>query len=209
AVKLLMQNMPRTQQIHLDWQVLAFSAGISIFSGIAFGLAPAFKTARPELQQALVAASRRSTGEHHATQRALVVAEIAVALVLLTGAGLMLRTLDRLWRVDPGFDPHNVLAFGVILPPSMADAKPAALRQALQRVHEVMAETPGVEAVSLRNGAVPLAGDDELLFWMAGQPQPHSDAEKNWAIRYIVEPDYLKVMRIPLRRGRFFGAQDT
>ena len=209
AILKLLPPLPRTQNVHVDWQVLAFSAAISLLAGIAFGLAPAFKVATPQLHSSLVAAGRRSTAEHHATQRSLVIAEIAIALVLLIGAGLMLRTLDRLWHVDPGFDPHNVLMVGAGLPPQMANASPAAVRQGLRDLKAAIGRTPGVEAVSLRNGTVPMRSDDELLFWMAGQPRPKSDAEMNWALRYIVQPDYLNVMKVPLLRGRFFNAQDT
>jgi predicted permease len=209
AVLNVLPPLPRMQHIHVDWQVLAFSAAISLLAGVAFGLAPALKLAAPQLQTSLAAAGRRSTTEHHATQRSLVVMEIALALVLLTAAGLMLRTLDRLWHVDPGFDAHNVLMLGASLPPQMASAKRAVVRQGLRDLKAAMERTPGVEAVSLRNGTVPMRGDDELLFWPSGQPEPRTDSEMNWSLRYIVQPDYLKVMKIPLLRGRFFTAQDT
>lgn len=209
ALRLVPQTVPRIQQIHVDARVLIFSAVISLAAGILFGFAPAFRMARPKLQTGLRASSGRFTGERQGTQRALVVMEIALALVLLVGAGLMLRTLAHLWRVDPGFDPHNVMVFGVSLSPAMADATPEATRAAVREVRDTLQSTPGVEAVSLRDGTIPMRSDNELLFWMAGQPQPQTDSEKNWALRYTVQPSYLQTMRIALLRGRFFNPQDT
>ncbi len=137
------------------------------------------------------------------------VAEMALALVLLIGAGLMVRSLARLWSVDPGFNPRNVLSFGISLPPSMMEAKPEAIRAAFREVDRRLAATPGLQAVSLTWGAVPMSGDDEMLFWPEGQPRPASDNDMDWAVDYIVGPDYLRVMGIPLQRGRFFTAQDN
>lgn len=207
ALRLVPQTVPRIQQIHVDARVLVFSVVISLAAGILFGFAPAFKIARPKLQTGLRASSGRFTGERQGAQRALVVMEIALALVLLVGAGLMLRTLAYLWRVDPGFDPRNVMVFGVSLSPAMADATPEATRSAVREVRDTLQSTPGVEAVSLRDGTIPMCSDNELLFWMAGQPQ--TDSEKNWALRYTVQPSYLQTMRIALLRGRFFSPQDT
>ena len=120
----------------------------------------------------------------------------------------MIRTMLHLWKADPGFRPQNVLTFGVSLPPSMMHVNPEAIRAAVRDLDAKIAATPGVEAVSETWGAVPLASDDEQLFWLQGQPQPATQNEMNWTIDYIVGPDYLKVMSIPLQRGRFFTAQD-
>lgn len=136
-------------------------------------------------------------------------AEMALALVLLIGAGLMIRSLTRLWNVNPGFNPQNVLSFGISLPPSMATAKPDATRAAFRELDRKLAETSGVQAASLTWGAVPMSDDDEQLFWLDGQPKPATENDMNWAIDYIVGPDYLKVMGIPLERGRFLSAQDN
>jgi len=134
---------------------------------------------------------------------------MAMALVLLIAAGLMIRSLSALWSVNPGFDPHNVLTFGVSLPSSMRDAPPNAIRAALREIQNKLSSTPGVRAVSLSWAAVPLSSDDEELFWLEGQPKPASESEMSWAISYVVQEDYLKVMGIPLEGGRFFTAQDT
>jgi predicted permease len=138
-----------------------------------------------------------------------VVVEMALALVLLTGAGLTIRSLIKLWNVDPGFSPHNVITFGLSLPPSMMNASPDAVRAAFREFDDKLASVPGVQAVSQTWGAVPLSSDDEQLFWLEGQPKPSSENDMNWAIDYIVEPDYLKAMGIALQRGRFFTPQDN
>jgi predicted permease len=134
---------------------------------------------------------------------------MAMALVLLVGAGLMLRSLARLWSADPGFDPHQVLMFYVALPPAMDSATPAATRAALLQLHDRLSSIPGVQSVSLLRGSLPMWDDSEDPFWIAGRPKPLSDNDKNWSIWSEVEPDYLKVMGIPLVRGRFFTAADT
>jgi len=115
----------------------------------------------------------------------------------------------KLWSVDPGFNAHNVLTFGLSLPPSTMHASPDAIRAAFREVDEKIAAIPGVQAVSQTWGAIPLSGDDEQLFWLEGQPKPANDNDMSWAIDYIVEPDYLKAMGIPLLQGRFFTAQDN
>jgi predicted permease len=137
-----------------------------------------------------------------------VVLEMAMALVLLIGAGLMLRTITHLWGVNPGFRSDHVLTFALSMPPSMMTATPDAIRAAVRDLHEKLSSTPGVQAVSLTLGAVPLGSDDEQLFWFDGQPKPATQNEMSWAIDYIVEPDYLQVMGIPLKQGRFFTPQD-
>jgi len=137
------------------------------------------------------------------------VIEMATALVLLIGAGLMTRTLTRLWGVNPGFDPNNVLTFGLSLPPAMKKASPDAIRAAFREFDAKLGSTPGVQAVSLSWGAIPMYTEDDEQFWIEGQPKPPSPNDMNWALEYTVEPDYLQVMRIPLKRGRFFIPQDN
>jgi predicted permease len=117
--------------------------------------------------------------------------------------------LTRLWNVDPGFNPRNVMMVGVSLPPSMMNASPGAIRAAFREFDNKAASIPGVEAVSQAWGALPMSGDDEQTFWLDGQPKPANENEKSWAIDYIVEPGYLKAMGIPLQRGRFFSGQDN
>ncbi len=136
------------------------------------------------------------------------VVEMALALVLLAGAGLMIRSLAKLWRVDPGFDPHHVLTFRVSLPPA-ASSTPDAARATWRQIQDQLATVPGVQSASLTVGAMPMAGDSEVPFWLEGQPKPPSQAEMKQTIFYIVQPDYLKVMGIPLQRGRFLSSADN
>jgi len=137
------------------------------------------------------------------------VIELAMALVLLVGAGLMIRSLTRLWSVNPGFKPKSVLYLHVGLPPSMKQATPDAVRSDLRKLHDTLATLPGVQQISLQRGGLPTWGDSEDAFWIAGQTKPARHADMPSALWYEVEPDYLKVMGIPLKRGRFFTAQDN
>jgi len=119
----------------------------------------------------------------------------------------MMRTLTRLWSVNPGFRVDNVLTFGLNLPSARGRSLDA-IRAADRQLHNAIASTPGVAAASLSWGAFPMSGDDEDVFWLDGQPKPDSMNDMLWSLRYIVEPDYLSAMSIPLERGRFFSAQD-
>jgi predicted permease len=134
---------------------------------------------------------------------------MALALVLLTGAGLLTRSLAQLWNVNPGFDPNHIVTFNLTLPPQMMHASPAAIRQALRNFDSTIAAIPGVEAESLSWGAFPMYSEDDQNFWIAGQPHPSSESQMYGMLDYIVGPSYLKVMRIPLLAGRFFSARDN
>jgi predicted permease len=200
--------LPRSEQIGLDWRVLLFTAAISLVAGVLFGLAPALKISRPDLQEQLKEGGRGASGTRHRTQDAFVVIEMGLAVVLLIGAGLTIRSLMRLWSIDPGFNSHNVLTFGLSLQPSMFNATPDAIRTSFRDLDAKVAQIPGVRGISQVWGALPFGPDDEQLFWLQGQAKPANENDMNWAIDYIVEPDYLQAMRIPLRRGRFFTAHD-
>jgi predicted permease len=209
ALSILPAALPRAEDIGLDARVLVFTMLISLLAGILFGLAPALKMSKPNLQETLKEGGRGVSGGRHRVQSVFVVAEFAMALVLLAGAGLMIRSLARLWNVDPGFNPKNVMTVGVSLPPSMMSASPDAVRSAFREFNNKIAAIPGVHAVSQTWGAVPLGDDDERTFWLEGQPKPTSQDDMSWAIDYIVEPGYLKAMGIPLQKGRFFTDQDN
>jgi predicted permease len=208
ALARLPSALPRAGEIGMDARVLIFSAAIALLSGILFGLAPALKTARPDLHDRLKEGGRGLSGARHRAHAALVVVEMAMAVVLLIGAGLMIRSLARIWNVNPGFDPHDVFTFNVSLPPAMNNASPAALRAALRALHDRLGSTPGIQAVSLSWGALPMYDEDDQTFWPDGQPKPQSGSEMDWTLDYIVEPDYFKAMGIPLQRGRIFTAQE-
>ena len=209
AVRLLPDTLPRADEIGVDLRVLLFTLAISVLSGIVFGLVPALKTVQPNLQETLKEGGRGVSGIRSRAQRIFVIVEMATALVLLVGAGLMVRSLARLWSVDPGFHPKNVLVFQVALPPAMAGAPPDAIRANLRQLREEIAGVPGVASVSLQHGGLPMYGDSDDPFWIDGQPKPERESDMPWALWYEVEPDYLKVMGIPLKRGRFFTEQDN
>jgi predicted permease len=202
--------LPRSAEIRLDAHVLIYTLLVSLFCGMVFGVAPALKISHPNVIARAKDGSQQVSRGSQRTQAAFVVVEIGTALVLLIGAGLMVRCLARLGNVDPGFDPHNILSFSISLPPSMTmtKASPDAIRAAFRQLDDGIASVPGIRAVSLSWGSSPLRGDDEALFWMEGQPKPASLNDMNWAVSYVVGPDYLKIMRTPLLRGRFLEARD-
>jgi predicted permease len=208
ALKLLPMAIPRSGEVGVDGTVLLFTLVISLGCGIFFGLAPALKSTKTDLQNTLKEGGRGNSSRSRA-QGIFVVAEMAMALVLLIAAGLMIRSLAVLWKVNPGFDPRNVLTFGVSMPPALSESGPQGIRSALRRLNEELASVPGVTASSLSWGAIPLQSDDENVFWIEGQPKPATENEMNWALSYVVQEDYLQVMRIPLQRGRFISRQDS
>jgi predicted permease len=209
ALGVLPAALPRAEQVGLDADVWIFTAGLSLLAGVVFGLTPALKTSQPDLHETLKQGGRGGSGIRHRAQGVFIAVEMALAVVLLIGAGLTIRSLMRLWSIDPGFHPNHVLTFGFSLPPSMMGARPDAIRAAIRDFDQKLASIPGIQAVSQTWGAVPLSGDDEQLFLLEGQAKPANDNGMNWAIDYIVEPDYLKAMGIPLQRGRFLTPQDN
>lgn len=167
------------------------------------------RTLRPNLQETLKEGGRGISGGKHRAQGLLVAVELSMAVVLLIGAGLMLRSLSRLWESSTGFDPNHVLAFEVGLPPAMAKAAPDAIRARLREVHRRLAALPGVESISAQRGSLPMSTDSEDSFWIEGRPKPLSENDRYWAIWSEVEPEYLKTMNIALKEGRFFTNQDS
>ncbi len=209
AVALLPTTLPRSSEIRLDFRVLIFALAISLVTGILSGLAPALKTSRAGLSETLKEGGRGSSSARGRAQGALVAVEIALALVLLVGAGLMIRSLTKLWKIDPGFQPDNVLTFGLSLSPRLRAASPDAIRASLRQLNDQLRATPGVRAVAFTAGGIPLQGADDSMFWIDGQPQPATGSEMNSAWVYRVEPGYLAAMGIELKQGRFFTDQDT
>jgi predicted permease len=208
ALRVLPEALPRTQDVHLDARVLLFTLAASLLAGLLFGLAPAFKAKRADLQETLKEGGRGASGARHRTQRLFVAAEMAMAVVLLIGAGLMIRSLVKLWSVNPGFDPKNVLTFAMSFPLERGQT-PGDIRASLRQVRDRIAAVPGVRDASLLVGAVPMAGDSEVPFWIQGQPKPAAESDMPTALFYAVQPGYLKAMRIPLVRGRFLTSQDN
>ncbi len=208
ALRVLPTALPRADEIGLDGRVLLFTFAISLLTGMLSGLAPALKTSQWRLSETLKEGGLGAGGGRHRAQGLLVAVEMALALVLLIGAGLMIRSLSELWNVDPGFRPDNVLTFGLRFPPSMRTASPEAMRANLQELSDKLSSMPGVRAASFSTGAAPLQSEDDLFFWLDGQPKPASTSEMHMALVYRVEPGYLTAMGIPLKQGRFFTSQD-
>ncbi|HKE22986.1 MAG TPA: ABC transporter permease [Bryobacteraceae bacterium] len=208
AVSAVPRTLPRAEEIGLDGRVLLFTFAVSILAGILFGLAPALKSGSGKIGESLKAGGRSISGYRSRTQAALVIGEMAMAFVLLIGAGLMARTLLELWRVDPGFDPHHVVTFDIHSAPSLTDQSPDAIRALIRQMRSSMQGIPGAEHVSIENGAQLMQSDNETGFWVEGQTPPARRVDLPLALEYWVEPEYLKVMRIPLLRGRFITDTD-
>ena len=208
AMNLVPVTLPRASEVHLSMPVLVFTLFVSLAVGILFGLLPALKVSRQKLQDTLKEGGRGVSGSRHRAQNALVISEMAMALVLLVGAGLMIHSLVVLSRVNPGFQPRGVFTFTHTAPSSMANASPEAVRAYYREVVRRMKQVPGVAGVSLSDGAIPLGDDDEQLFWLENEAKPANKNDMHWALQYTVEPDYRSVMRIPLLRGRFFAGAD-
>ena len=203
----LPDTLPRAEEISLDGHVLLFTLGISILTGVVFGLVPALKTLRPDMHETLKEGGRGGSGARHRMQSVFVAVEMAMAVVLLIGAGLMIRSLAALWGINPGFDPRNVLAFSISStsdPNTTADQLRMKYRQGMRELQAV----PGIEAVSLVGGSLPMTGDSEVPFWVEGRPKPANEQEMPFALFYLVTQDYHKVMKIPVERGRSFTERD-
>jgi len=203
----LPNTLPRAEEIGLDAHVVFYALGISLFTGIVFGLIPALKASQPNLHDTLKEGGRGSSGTRHRMQRVLVAAEMALAVVLLIGAGLMIRSLAALWGVNPGFDAHNVLAFAVSLT-SDKDVTANQLRAKYRATVGQLESVPGVEAVSVMGGSLPMTGDSEVPFWLEGQPKPANQEDMPFALFYLITPNYQKAMHIPVERGRTFTERD-
>jgi predicted permease len=203
----LPETLPRTEEIGIDGHVLFFTLGISVVTGIVFGLVPALKTMRPDMHETLKEGGRGGSGTRHRTQSVFVAVEMAMAVVLLIGAGLMIRSLAALWSINPGFDAHNALAFNI----SLTSGPNTTAAQLRSRYHETIRQlesVPGVEGVSLMGGSLPMTGDSELPFWVEGRPKPATEQEMPFALFYLVTPHYHDVMRIPVKSGRSLTERD-
>src|SRR5712691_7007774 len=208
ALAVLPTSLPRASEVRLDSRVLIFTVAISLLTGILAGLAPALRTSKWRLSENLKEGGRGASRARGRAQGIMVAVEMALAVVLLIGAGLMIRSLRALWNVDPGFRSDNVLTFGLSLSPSMRTASPEMVRTNLNELSDQLSSTPGIRAVSFTGGASPLQDEDDLFFWVEGKPKPASQSEMSMALVYRVEPGYLTAMGVPLKRGRFFTDQD-
>jgi predicted permease len=186
--------------------VLFYTLGASIAVGILFGLAPALKSWNSDPQVSLKEGGRGSTGAHHRAQSSLVIVQMALTLVLLVGAGLLFRTIQHLWDVNPGFDTQNIITFKVGVSHSQTNT-PSSTRIAYQQLIERIRQIPGVEAADFTS-AVPLSGGWTMPFWIGSQ-KPASLQGAPRLVMFLTGPDYLRTMGIPLLRGRFFTPEDT
>jgi predicted permease len=208
AVKSLPTALPRQDEIQLDLRVLLFTVGLSLLTGIISGVVPAFRASRARFNETLKESGRGASTARARAQGLFVVAEMAMALVLLISAGLLIRSLNALWNVDPGFNPDKVMSFGVTFPPSMRSSTAEASRAYLRDLSRRLSETPGVCAVSMAGAAAPMINDDDRYFWVDGEPTPVSNSDMYMALYYVVEPGYLPALDLKLKRGRFFTDQD-
>ncbi|HEV2405321.1 MAG TPA: FtsX-like permease family protein, partial [Ktedonobacterales bacterium] len=201
-------TLPRASDVSLDSRVLLFTLGVSLFAGIVFGLAPALKASRANLQEVLKESGRGASGARHRIQGIFVAVEVAMALVLLVGAGLMIRSLAALWRVNPGFNPSHAITFNLSMPSSSATTS-AETRARLRQFDDKMYAIPGVEAVSVTLGARPMIHDTVVPFWIEGQPKPANINDMPQGLCYLVEGGFQKAMGVTLERGRFITAEDN
>src|SRR6478672_4558751 len=197
ALAAVPRTLSRAEDIGLDLRVLLFTFALSVLAGIIFGLMPAWKASQGSVSRQLIESGRALAGARGGAQNVFVIGEMAMALVLLIGAGLMIRTLVHLWGSDPGFNPKNVLTLELSGPASYKGGSPDAIRSAYREIQDKLASTPGVKAASLSWGAHPMQGDDEDFFWIVGRPKPDHPGDFPMLIEYDVEPDYLKVMQVP------------
>ncbi len=197
---------PRLQDIALDGRVLGFSLALSLLTGAAFGLVPALSASRTDAHAALHESGRSPALGRHPGARVLVVAEIALSLVLLAGAGLLLESFRRLLLVDPGYDPRSVLTLTLSLPDtqySRPDQRASFFAELLERVRA----QPGVISAAAIN-PLPVEGDDiATRFTVEGRPDP-KPGQKPRAEYRAVTAGYFETMRIALRKGRTFGDGD-
>ncbi len=196
-------SLPR--EVHLDWRLLVFAVGASLFSGLLFGLAPALRVPVRGVDQTLRAGARSIAGSSRRLHSAFVISEIALAVVLLVSAGMLGRTLLALSSLDPGFNVHDVIAARFALSPGTL-GNPEQVRQAWEDVLDRARRVPGVESVTLADIIPMREGENSLPYWTTATPPPPN--QEPVALASCVTPDYLKVMGIPLRQGRFFNEHD-
>lgn len=194
--------------VRLDAQILLFSAGLTVLTALAFGLAPGWYAARMDLNSLLKQGSRGSTASHSLLHRALVAGELALATVLLIGAGLLLQTLLRLQHVNVGFDASHVLTFE-LSPPAARYPNQVQAWAFYQRLIAGLEAQPGVLSAAI-SSCVPFGGGTQTRTPMApvgpSLLAPDQSVPIDWR---TVSPDYLQTMKIPLRSGRFFSMQDA
>jgi predicted permease len=199
-------GLPRVQEVELNWHVLLFALGVSLVSGLLFGLAPALRAPVRHLEQALRSGSRSLAGGAHRLHGVFVASEIAIAVVLLVSAGLLGRTMLRLSSLDPGVDIHNVLTARTALSPvTLSD--PERTRVAWKYLLDRARRVPGVQAVAMID-TVPMREGSNAVYYSVTRADVDDGREYPTVLANSTTPDYLKVTGIPLRRGRFLTDDD-
>jgi predicted permease len=198
-------SMPRVDEVYLDWRVLLFAAGISLVSGLLFGLAPALRIPSQKLEHTLRTGGRTVAGSSRRLHASFVVSEIALAVVLLVAAGMLGRTLLRLSSLNPGVDSRNVLVTRTALSPATL-ANPAQIRAAWREILDDARAVPGVQSVAVVDTFPMRQGYNEVGYSTTSSLPP--SGEIPLALATSVSPDYRDVMGIPLLKGRFFDDQD-
>jgi putative ABC transport system permease protein len=212
ALKLILAfnqgSIPRAAEITTDWRVLLFTLGASLVTGILFGLAPLAQFAG-NVQSSLKSATGRTTAtaQAHWLRRAMVISELALALMLLVGAGLMIRTFWKLQQVNIGLDPNRIMTMRLAVPPTQM-REPAAVRQLWDRLLERVRLVPGVEAVSLATGLPPIrpinADDTDI----EGYVKKPGGPDQNVSFYQGVSAGYFEMMRVPIIDGRALDGRD-
>jgi len=199
-------ELPRVSAIEIDAGVLLFALAVSLVTAVLVGLMPALRGSRVQLTDALRASGRTTeSGSRQLVRKILVISEVALAFVLVVGAGLLGRSFLRLTSVDPGYDPHNVLTLGVYVYGARYQAPDAELNFYTQVMDRLRA-TAGIERVAMVS-TLPLGGFDRRGFHILDRPLANA-ADGPSADTYSVSSDYFRVMKIPLKQGRFFDDRD-
>ncbi len=196
--------LPFGQTAPLDWRVFGFVAGVSMLTGVVFGLLPALRATRVDLADAMKESSRSVTGSRSVLSKGLVVLQVAMSLVLLVGAGLFLRTLDNLKRVDVGFDSRNLLMFNVNPGVNRYDASRSA--QVFRQVLERMSSLPGVKSAALTRTTLLSGSTSTSSMWTEGQTSLTAAEDEMYMMD--VSPAFFATMGIPVQRGRSFDDHD-
>jgi len=199
-------SLPRLEDVNVDWRALSFTLLTTLLTGVIFGLAPALQTARSDGLASLKEGARSGAGGGRRLREAIVIVELAMSLLLLIGAGLLLRSYHRLTQVDPGFDPRNILTLRLRLPDARYREQTQVigfLRQILPRLSSL----PGVDSACLTTG-IPLGRGDEDTFLKEGQ-SPLSKELTPRALTQFVSADYHRTFGIALLVGRYFTPQDN
>ena len=201
-------NLPRAEEIGIDWQVMAFAVLVSLATGVLFGLVPALRLSREDLNPVLRTEGRGSSGSRRRSylRGTLVVVQVALSMVLLVGAGLLIRSFVRLNHVNGGFDPHNVLTMNLALPPARYPQGPQMAAFYDELVKKVSA-MPGVESAAVCS-ALPVRPVRFSPVLVEGQPEVPLAARPVLAIQ-MVSPAYFRTLHVALRQGRGFADADN